>query len=126
MAQQIDTTLHVTIKEGKIEEFKRLVEEMSKAVENNEPGTKRYQFYLNEDETQCVLNESYVNLQAVLAHLKGVPFLTIFPKIYNICKIDKVEVFVDMNEWKLMKVLLMKALAQMGGLNYHLLAGFTK
>ena len=65
---------------------------MSKAVENNEPGTKGYQFYLNEDETQCVLNESYVNLQAVLAHLKGVPFLTIFPKIYNICKIDRVEI----------------------------------
>jgi hypothetical protein len=99
---------------------------MSKAVENNEPHTKRYQFYLNEDETQCVLNESYVNLQALLAHLKGVAFLTIFPRIFNICKIDKIEVFVDINEWKLMKVLLMKALSQMGGLNYHLLAGFSR
>jgi len=126
MAQEIDTTLHVTINQGKIEEFKGLVEKMSKAVENNEPGTKRYEFYLNEDETQCVLNESYVNLQAVLAHLKGVAFLTIFPKIFNICKIDKVEVFVDINEWKLMKELLMKVLAQMGGVNYHLLAGFSK
>ena len=38
MAQDIHTTLHVTIKEGKIEEFKRLVEDMGKAVENNEPG----------------------------------------------------------------------------------------
>jgi quinol monooxygenase YgiN len=90
-------TLHVTISQRKIEEFKGLVEEMSKAVENNEPGTKRYQFYLNEDETQCVLNESYINLEAVLAHLKGAAFLTIFPKIFNICKIDRVEVFVDIN-----------------------------
>ena len=99
---------------------------MSKAVENNEPGTKRYQFYLNEDETQCVLNESYINLEAVLAHLKGAAFLTIFPKIFNICKMDRVEVFVDINEWKLMKELLMKALAQIGGLNYNIFAGFSR
>jgi len=126
MAQDIHTTLHVTIKEGKIEEFKRLVEDMGKAVENNEPGAKRYQFYLNDDEKQCVLNESYVNLEAVLNHLKGAAFLTIFPKIFNICKIDRFEVFVDINEWKLIKVLLMKALAQMGGVNYHFLTGFSR
>jgi len=126
MAQDIHTTLYVTIKEDKIEEFKRLVEEMGNAVENNELGAKRYQFYLNDDETQCVLNESYVNLEAVLAHLKGHAFLTIFPKIYNICKIDRFEVFVDINEWKLVKVLLMKALAQMGGVNYHFLTGFSR
>jgi quinol monooxygenase YgiN len=126
MAQEIHTTLYVTIKEGKIEEFKRLIEEMGKAVENNEPGAKRYQFYLNDDETQCVLNESYINLESVLAHLKGHAFLTIFPKIFNICKIVRFEVFVDINEWKLIKVLLMKALAQMGGVSYHFLTGFSR
>lgn len=52
MAKDIHTTLSVTIKEGKIEEFKRLIEEMGKAVENNEPGARRYQFYMNNDETQ--------------------------------------------------------------------------
>jgi quinol monooxygenase YgiN len=126
MAQEIHTTLYVTIKEGKIEEFKRLIEEMGKAVENNEPGAKRYQFYLNDDETQCVLNESYINLESVLAHLKGHAFLTIFPKIFNICKINRFEVFVDIHEWKLIKVLLMKALAQMGGVSYHFLTGFSR
>jgi len=123
---QIDTTIHVTVKEGRIEEFKRLVEEMGEVVERNEPGTKRYQFYLNDDETQCILNESYVNLDAALAHLRGIAFLTIFPKIFNISKIDKFEVFVDVNGWKLMKVLLMKALAQIGVVNYHFLIGFSR
>lgn len=123
---QIDTTIHVTVKEGRIEEFKRLVEEMGKVVERNEPGTKRYQFYLNDDETQCILNESYVNLDAALAHLRGIAFLTIFPKIFNISKIDRFEVFVDVNGWKLMKVLLMKALAQIGVVNYHFLVGFSR
>ena len=57
---------------------------------------------------------------------EGHAFLTIFPKIFNICKIDRFEVFVDINEWKLIKVLLMKALAQMGGVNYHFLTGFSR
>ena len=72
MTQDIHTTLPLRFKEGRIEEFKRLVEEMGKAIQDNEPGAKRYQFYLNDDETECVLNESYVNLEAVFAHLKGV------------------------------------------------------
>ena len=83
MAQGVDTTLHVTIKEGKIEEFKRLVEDMGKAVENNEPGAKRYQFYLNDDETQCVRNESYINLEAIRAHVTGVAFLTDISKDFQ-------------------------------------------
>ena len=36
MAQDIHTALHVTIKEGKIEEFKRLVEDMGEAVESRD------------------------------------------------------------------------------------------
>ena len=63
MAKDIHTTLSVTIKEGKIEEFKTLIEEMGKAVENNEPRARRYQFYMNNDETQCVVNESYAGLK---------------------------------------------------------------
>ena len=36
-----------TIEEGKIEEFKKLVQDMSRVVEGNEPDTINYQFYLN-------------------------------------------------------------------------------
>ena len=109
MSQDIDTTLNVTIKEGQIGEFKRLVEEMGKAVQDSEPGAKRYRFYLNNDETECVLNESYVNLEAVLTHLKGVPVQTILPKIFSMCKINRFEVFGVVNEE------LKKTLTQMGG-----------
>ena len=116
---QIDTTLNVTVKEGRKEEFKKLGEEMSKAVENSEPGTKRYQFFLNDDQTQCVVNESYVNLEAALAHLKGIASQTILPKIFDACKINRIEVFGEINDD------LMKALAQMGGVNYHFLTGFS-
>ena len=105
---QIDTTLNVTVKEGRTEEFKKLSQEMSKAVENNEPGTRKYQFFLSDDEAQCVVNESYVNLEAALAHLKGVASKTILPKIFDACKINRFEVFGEINDD------LLKALAQMG------------
>jgi quinol monooxygenase YgiN len=120
MAQDIHTTLHVTVKEGKIKEFTRLVEEMSKAVEDNEPGAIRYQFFLNKDETQCILNESYVNIEAVLAHLKGAAVQIILPKILNICKIDRFEVFGDVTDE------LLKTLSKVGGVNYHFLNGFSR
>ena len=120
MTQDIHITLHVTVKEGKIEEFNRLVEEICKAVEVNEPGAKRYQFFLNDDENQYVLNESYVNIEAVLAHLKGAAVQIILPKIFNICKINRFEVFGDVTDE------LMKTLAQMGGVNYHFLNGFSR
>lgn len=50
-----------TIKEGKLEEYKKLVQDMSKAVEANEPDTPNYQFYLNRDETKCIVHVTYRN-----------------------------------------------------------------
>ncbi len=54
----------VTIVKGKREEYKKLVQEMSRAVEANEPGTLHYQFYLNRDETKCIVNEIYADSEA--------------------------------------------------------------
>jgi hypothetical protein len=71
---------------------------MRKAVENNEPSTTRYQFFLNDDQTQCVVNESYVNLEAALAHLKGVASQTILPKIFDACKVNRFELYGEIND----------------------------
>ncbi len=71
---------------------------MGKAVEIKEPGAKRSQFILSNDETQSVLNESYVNLEAVLTHLKGDAVQTILSKIFNICKLNRFEEFGDVNK----------------------------
>ena len=42
-----------TISEGKIKEYKKLIKEMSKLVEANEPDTINYQFYIDKSETRC-------------------------------------------------------------------------
>jgi quinol monooxygenase YgiN len=83
----------VTIGKGKREEYKRLVQDMSKAVEANEPGTLHYQFYLNRDETKCIVNEIYVNSEAALDHINGVASQTILPKIHNISRISRLDVY---------------------------------
>ena len=69
---QIDFRAEFTIEEAKIEEYKKLVQDMSRMVEANEPDTINYQFYLNRDETKCIVNETYSNSEAALAHNSSV------------------------------------------------------
>ena len=61
-----------TIQEEKIEEYKKLIQEMSRIVEANEPDTISYQFYLNRDKTKCIVSETYANSEAALAHNTGI------------------------------------------------------
>ena len=90
---QIEFRAEFTIEEGKIEEYKKLVQEMSRVVEANEPDTINYQFYLNRDGTKCIVYETYSNSEAVFAHINGVASQTILPKIFNVSKISKFEVY---------------------------------
>lgn len=48
----------VIIEEGKKEAYKKLIQDMSRAVETIEPDTRTYRFYLNESETVCIVWES--------------------------------------------------------------------
>ncbi len=63
--EQIHFRAEFPIEEGKIEEYKKLVQDMSRLVETNEPDTINYQFYFNKDETKCIVNETYTNSEAV-------------------------------------------------------------
>ena len=70
----------VIIEEGKKEEYKKLIQDMSRAVEANEPDTINYRFYLNESETERIVWETYANSEAVLVHINGVASQTIFQR----------------------------------------------
>ena len=60
-SNQINVRAEFNIEKGKIEEFKKLIQDMSRMVENNEPETINYQFYLNRSETKCMVHETYTN-----------------------------------------------------------------
>lgn len=87
---QIHIRAEFTIEKGKIEEFKKLIQDMSRMVENSEPDTISYQFYLNRAETKCMVHETYTNSESVLAHINGVASKTILPKM-KYSRIDKDE-----------------------------------
>jgi quinol monooxygenase YgiN len=118
---QIQFRAEFTIQEGKIEEFKKLVQEISRVVEANEPDTIGYQFYLNrEDETKCIVYETYANSEAVFAHNNGVASQTILPKVLNVSRISRFEVYGNpSNE-------LQKVLTSFSPQTYNLYAGFSR
>ncbi len=117
---QIHFRAEFTIDEGKIEEYKKLVQDMSRVVEANEPDTINYQFYLNRDETKCIVYETYTNSEAVFAHMNGIASQTILPKIFNISRISKFEVYGNPSEE------LQKVLTSFSPQTYNLLTGFSR
>ena len=118
---QIHFRAEFTIEEGKIEEYKELVQDMSRAVEANEPDTIDYQFYLNrDDETKCIVHETYANSEAVLAHNTGVASQTILPKIFSDSRISRFDVYGNPSEE------LRKVLTSFSPQFYNLFAGFSR
>jgi quinol monooxygenase YgiN len=93
---------------------------MIKVVEVNEPDAINYEYYLNNAETSCVIIEAYKNSEAVLAHLKGVASQTILPKIFNISRITRFDVYGDPSKE------LQKVLTTFGVQLYRLFAGFNR
>jgi quinol monooxygenase YgiN len=117
---QIEFRAEFTIQEGKIEEYKKLVQDMSTVVEANEPDTIGYQFYLNRAETKCIVSETYTNSEAVFAHMNGIASQTILPKIFNVSRISRFEVYGNPSEE------LQKVLTSFTPQTYNLFAGFSR
>ena len=117
---QIHFRAEFTIEEGKIEEYKKLVQDMSRVVEANEPDTINYQFYINREETGCIVLETYANSEAALAHNVGVASQTILPKIFSVSRISRFDVYGNPSEE------LQKVLTSLGPQTYNLFTGFSR
>jgi quinol monooxygenase YgiN len=117
---QIEFRAEFTIHEGKIEEYKKLVQDMSRLVKASEPDTIGYQFYLNNSETKCIVSETYANSEAVFTHRNGVASQTILPKIFNVSRISRFDVYGNPSEE------LQKVLTSFSPETYHLFAGFIR
>ena len=108
------------ISKGKLEEYKKLVQELCQAVEHNEPDTIEYRVYFNDDETKCTVFETYTSSDAALFHNEGVASKTIIPKIMNISQINKFEVYGNPSD-KLQKVL-----SSFNAQKFTVFAGFSR
>jgi quinol monooxygenase YgiN len=117
---QIHVRAEFTIEKEKIEEFKKLILDMSRMVENDEPDTINYQFYLNRSETICMAHETYTNSDSTLAHINAVASKTILPKIFNISKLIRLDVYGNPNEE------LQKVIARFNSQTFNLFTGFNR
>jgi len=118
---QIHFRAELTIKEGNTEEFKKLIQDLSKVVEANEPDTVEYQFYVNGSETKCIVHETYRNSEAAITHNNGVASQKILPRIFNISKITRFDVYGNPSE-ELQKVLTSVRVQTY----YNLFVGFSR
>jgi quinol monooxygenase YgiN len=108
------------IKDGKIKEFKKLVRNMSRVVEANEPDTLSYRFYFDRNQTNCIVHEIYANSEAVFAHSNSLALQRILPKIFGLSRISKFEVYGNPSK-KLQKIL-----TGFSPETYNLFTGFTR
>ena len=68
----IVTDFQLSIKEGQLEEFKAFVNTMIEVTDVNEPNTLGYEWYINEDGSECHLLETFNNSEAFMTHLGNV------------------------------------------------------
>ena len=64
----IVTDFQLSIKEGKIEEFKAFVNTMIEVTDVNEPNTLGCEWYINEDGSECHLLETIKDSEAFMTH----------------------------------------------------------
>jgi quinol monooxygenase YgiN len=65
-------TARLVIREGKLEEVKRLVAKAMEMVRAEEPGTIEYAVFINAEGTECFVHERYRDSAAGLAHSANV------------------------------------------------------
>ena len=57
---------------GKTSEFTALATECVRLVKQHDPGTALYEWFINDDRTECIAIDSYESSEAVLAHVRNV------------------------------------------------------
>ena len=87
---------HLTIKihEGKVEAFRKIVDEMT-ALTKEEPGALGYEWYLSADDTSCRLVETYADQAAVMAHITGTAVRDVLPQLLQVSSITSFGVYGD-------------------------------
>ena len=120
MSENIHFRAEFIVKKDNVEQYKKLIREMSNFVETNEPSTLVYQFYLNGDGTKCMVHETYVDSKAALSHNESTASKTILPRIFDVAKLNTLEVYgYPSNELK-------KLLASFNSQIFNLYTGFSR
>jgi quinol monooxygenase YgiN len=65
---RLEVTAHGTIREGKLEGFKRHAAEMIRQTKEKDTKTLRYDWFISSDGTEFEVLEAYVNSEGLMEH----------------------------------------------------------
>jgi quinol monooxygenase YgiN len=60
------------IRPGKLPEFQQIAAECLQIVREKDTGTTMYEWFMNEDQTECIAIDCYESSEAVIEHAKNV------------------------------------------------------
>ena len=66
---ELQITARLKIHDGKLDQFKTLARACMESTRAKDQGTLQYDWFFNEDHTECVVRERYVDSDALLAHI---------------------------------------------------------
>jgi quinol monooxygenase YgiN len=92
--QEVRFTVNFTIPEENLKRFKTIAREMIASTQA-ETGTLGYDWFYSPDGSRCRLIETYVNSDAVLAHMTGHAVRELVPQIAKFAEITGFEVYGD-------------------------------
>lgn len=95
---QIHFFVECTISEGNLESFKDIAREIITLIQDNEPNTKTYQWYLNHEGTKCIIHEVYPDSEVMLAHGRIKKFSKMLSQMLKIAPITRFYVLGDLTE----------------------------
>jgi len=65
---KLEVSARMTIRRGKLEEFKRQASECIRQTREMDTKTLRYDWFLNSDETECEIREIYESPEGLVEH----------------------------------------------------------
>lgn len=84
----------VSIQEGKLDEFELIARTMIAGTQD-EPGALDYDWCFSNDRCRCRILETYLDADAVLAHVTGSVVQVYVPKMLEVSSINRFEVYGD-------------------------------
>jgi quinol monooxygenase YgiN len=69
---EVTAIARLKIHEGKLEEFRRLAARCVHSVQTKDSGTLQYDYFFNDDHTECIVLERYRDFAAMREHLANI------------------------------------------------------
>jgi quinol monooxygenase YgiN len=110
--------VHLVIKGGELQRFKKIAKDFTSRVEAGEPDTVCFEWYVSDVGTDCYLVESYDSSEAFLLHLSKAGDM--LESLAEVSPIDNLLVLGEPNEE------VKEALSKMGAKFYPLIVGCTR